>query len=264
VTARGRGTALYFVIAIAICTLALLAPALAALGVLAGSPEKYMAAAPLAVFSPTIAAVIACWREGRGPAVRALFRGLGAYRVHPIWYVIALTLPAVTFVAGRALYGLVPGNEGGPFFYPLVDAQHAVAAVLVPVAEEIGWRGYAQPRLQARHGAVRATWIIGLLWGVWHVPMLLATGVTPHEFFLYVFPMFPAGAFMFTWLYNRTGGSLLLAVLLHAGAHLHNPHRVLPADHVPAGIYTAALVVLALVLVLADRRAFAPPAPRGA
>ncbi len=106
-------TTLYFTVALTLCTLALLVPSLATLGVLAGPAENYMAAAPLAAFSPTIAAVIASWREGRWPAVRALFRGLRAWRVSPIWYVLALALPTMMFTVARAVYGLLPMDDGG-------------------------------------------------------------------------------------------------------------------------------------------------------
>jgi membrane protease YdiL (CAAX protease family) len=257
-------TVLYFAIALGVCTLALLAPSLAAIGVIAGPPDDYMATAPLAVFSPTIAAVIAAWREDGWARVRALFRGLRAWRVSPIWYVLALVLPALVFTAGRAVYALVPGStDGGAWLYPPERPEHFAALVLVPLGEEIGWRGYALPRLIARHGAPIATAILAVLWGLWHVPMFVATGSPTSQVFICV-AFIMAGTPFFTWFYRRTGGSLLLAVLLHAGVHLDAMTHALPANATPVYIATAAYIVVSLALLALDRSAFegrTPEAP---
>jgi membrane protease YdiL (CAAX protease family) len=256
-------TTLFFAIALTLCTLALLAPTLAAFGVLSGTPERYMAGAPLAALSPTIAAVIAAWRQGGRAAVRALLSGLRAWRASPIWYALALALPTLVFTAGRAVYALVPGNEGGPWFYPPERPEHFAALVVIPLGEEIGWRGYALPRLVARHGAPLATAILSLLWALWHVPMFISSGYTSSQVLICV-GFIMAGNPLFTWLYRRAGGSLLLAVLLHFGAHFDAMTHALPASATPVSIATAAYVVVSLALFAADRRAFegrSPEAP---
>jgi membrane protease YdiL (CAAX protease family) len=256
-------TKLFFAVAITLCTLGLLAPMLAVFGVLSGPPDKYMAGAALAALSPMLAAVVAARREGGWSAVRTVFRGLRAWRVAPIWYVLALALPTLVFTVGRAAYALVPGSEGGAWYYPPERPEHFAALVVIPLGEEIGWRGYALPRLIARHGARIATAIMALLWGLWHVPMFIASGYTASQVLVCV-AFIVAGTPMFTWLYRRAGGSLLLAVLLHVGAHLDAMTHALPADGTPVYIATAAYVVFSLALLTLDRRAFegrAPEAP---
>lgn len=256
-------TTFYFVLAFALTWLPLLPPSLAAMGVLSGAPEEYMAGAPLAVFAPAIAAIVASRREGGWPAVRALLRGLLAARVSPIWFLLAVTLPGLIFTAGRAALELVPGVEGGPWLYLPEQPEHVAALLLVPIGEEIGWRGFALPRLLARHGAHRGGTTLGLLWALWHVPMFVSVGQTaPQVVVGLVF--IAAGNVMFTWFYRRTGGSLLLAVLLHFGVHLDAPTRALPADATPLHALTLAYVVVAIALVTLDRRAFegrTPEAP---
>jgi uncharacterized protein len=256
-------TTLFFATAITLCTLGLFAPILAAFGVLSGTPQQYMAGAPLAALSPTIAAVIATWREGGWTAVRALLRGLRAWRASPIWYALALALPTLVFTAGRAVYALVPGNEGGPWLYPPERPEHFAALIVIPLGEEIGWRGYALPRLMARHGAPLATAILCLLWALWHVPMFISTGYTWSQVLICA-GFIMAGNPLFTWLYRRAGGSLLLAVLLHFGVHLDAMTHALPASATPVYIATAAYVVFSLALFAFDRRAFegrSPEAP---
>ncbi len=255
-----RSTGLYFTLALSITTLALLPAALATLGAVPGPASDYLAAAPLAIFGPAIAACIASWREGGRAAVAELLRGLLRVRVSPIWYVVALALPTVAYVVVRAIYGLVPGPDGGPFLWPPGDAEHFIAALLVPIGEEIGWRGYALPRLVDRYGPLRASFVLGALWGVWHVPMFLAVGTTDPAYYALMVPYFLAGSLVFTWLYRRTGGSLLLAVLLHVGTHLHNPNQAPEGDLGPMTISMVGYVALGLSLVLLDRRAFAADA----
>jgi membrane protease YdiL (CAAX protease family) len=253
-------TRFFFLVALTLCWVGLLTPTLAALGILSGPPDAYMAGAPLAVFSPTIAAVLAARREGGWPAVRAVMRGFRAWRVRPIWFVLALTLPALVYTAGRAVYALVPGSQDIPWVFLPERPEHIAGLFIVPIGEEIGWRGYALPRLLARHGAPRATVILGVLWALWHVPMFVSTGSSLGVVGVMVL-FIAVGNPFFTWFYRRTGGSLLLAVLLHFGVHLDAPTHALPANAIPLYVVTAAYLAVAIALPWLDRRAFEGTTP---
>ena len=260
---RARTTKPFFVLALTITNLALLPPALAALGVVPGPAESLMAGAPVAIFGPTIAAVIALRREGGWRGVRGLFAGLVRLPRQPAWLLAALALPALTCLAGRAVYSLVPGSEDVPWFFLPGDAQRVIGAILVPLGEEIGWRGYALPRLIARHGPLRASLILGVLWALWHTCMLICVGSPPLIVALGMIEI-AIGSVMFTWMHQRTGGSLLAAVLLHVGVHLHNTSQ--SNDVAPLAIATASYAVLGASLIALDRHAFASDArgPLGA
>lgn len=257
-TPSAHDTSFYFGFAFLLTWVALSAPSLAALGVLPGAPEEYMAAAPLAVFSPAIAAIVAARREGGWPAVCEMLRGLRAWRVAPIWFVLALTLNGLLFAAGRALYGLATDGEGGPWIYLPSRPEHFGAILFVPLCEEIGWRGYALPRLIARHGALRATAILGALWGVWHLPMFVSVGSSLPGIVAGV-ALIAVGNVVYTWFFRRTGGSLLLMVLLHLGSHLDNPTHA--ESTTPLYILTAAWAGLAIAVLALDRRAFEGTTP---
>lgn len=84
------------------------------------------------------------------------------------------------------------------------------------MGEEIGWRGYALPRSQSRLSALAASIALGMIWGVWHLPLALTRGhPISEEFFGWFLLGIIADAVLFTWLYNSTGGSLLLVVVFH-------------------------------------------------
>ena len=87
----------------------------------------------------------------------------------------------------------------------------AVLAVFSgPLGEEPGWRGFALPQLLQKHAAVNASLIVGIVWSLWHLPLAL---LGDYSVFAALFVVI--AAFMFTWLWQNTGGSVLLAILMH-------------------------------------------------
>ena len=233
-------TVRFFVWAFAI-TWVLQLPAL-----LAGSPDKYMALVGLGAFGPMFAAMIVARRD-----LRALFGPLRLWRVGPLWYVAALALPGAAFVVPALVWG-----HSERLLYPPSNAAFALAAIVFPFGEEIGWRGFALPRLIERFGPFWASVVLGALWTLWHVPMLTLQGIVDVRLYAIFFPFMIGGSVLFTWIWRRTGGSLLLAVLTHVGAHLNNSGHALPARATPIALHAAGYVVLAIALVALDRRAF--------
>jgi len=98
----------------------------------------------------------------------------------------------------------------------------------VQAGEEIGWRGYALPRLAARFGLGRASILLGLLWGSWHLPQFFIPEADTYgqSFFVYVLQVTALSVAM-AWLYARTNGSLLLVMLLHAA--VNNAKDIVPS-----------------------------------
>src|SRR5262249_8615059 len=85
--------------------------------------------------------------------------------------------------------------------------------------EELGWRGFALPRMQARRPAFTASLLLGALWGLWHLPLMIAPGLPLTTAgliqLLFFILLVTAWAVLFTWVYNTTNGSLFLMVLMH-------------------------------------------------
>lgn len=137
------------------------------------------------------------------------------------------------------------------------------------LGEELGWRGSALPRLLSRHNALAASLILGVLWVLWHLPLVWTEGYP-----LYQQPAWLlladalAKSVIFTWVFLNTRGSVLLAVLLHASTNLLvvSP-TVASADGLALPLLAAAakwLLVVALILVAGRRltRIARPETPR--
>ena len=230
---------LYFVLAFAI-TWGLQAPAL-----FSATPENWMALVGLGAFGPMIAAMIA------SGDVRGLFRRLKIWRVSVAWYLAALFVPGGIFVLSAGLYDVMGHSE--PLVYPPNNSAFVLAAIVFPIGEEVGWRGFAQPKLRERFGPIATSVIIGSLWTLWHIPMMAMQHVSP-ALYLVFFPFMICGSVFITWIWEHTNRSLLLAVLAHVGAHLNNSGHALPGRATPIILHTVAYVVLAIALVAFDRK----------
>jgi membrane protease YdiL (CAAX protease family) len=258
---RPRATRAFFLLALGI-TFGLQLPAvLAHRGVIAMRVEHLMLPAALGAFGPLLAAVLVSRFESGAAGTRALFAPLRTWRVGAGWYLVALGVFAAIHVSGAAAYALLSGAVPGRWLYLPANGQQVAAMLVIPFAEEPGWRGFALPRLQQRYGPLEASLRLGAVWALWHTMMFVLQGTSPLTFALSIANIV-AGSVVFSWLYNHTRGSLLIAILAHAGAHLDNPAHALPGQVTPFAVYTLAMVVTALVLALARR--VGPPSPQPA
>jgi uncharacterized protein len=132
-----------------------------------------------------------------------------------------------------------------------------------PLGEEPGWRGFAQPRLQADRSPLLATLILAVLVTIWHVPtFILEAGLQP-SFILGGVLATVAVTFWYAWLFNRSGGSVLITLIAHATEGSIQVGAFWPAS--AAGqiilVYTAVWCAVAIGLVVFDRRLWRGPAP---
>src|ERR687898_1752789 len=169
-----------------------------------------------------VAIVLTAVVLGRG-ALRKLLGKLLIWRVNPIWYLVVFLGP-VTLTGGVVLLNALMGGPALSLGMTLVGATIFFAFSVVPgsaLGEEIGWRGYVLPRLQSRMSALSAALLIAPIWGLWHLPLWL-TGEpdrTPTLYTGFVVSAF-ALSVLTAWVYNSTGGSLLMIVLAHATFNL--------------------------------------------
>lgn len=219
------------------------------------APASFLVIIGLGTFTgSTVAAfAVTALTEGRAGVDRLLAR-IVQWRVGFVWYLfVFLGLPAIETLGTIAMPGVLASFTPIDWLPELVaTAVFFVYPALLagPLGEEIGWRGFALPRLQELYGPLKASVILGLLWAFWHSPIWLTgqwTEPTLVNIGAYV-SWIAAVTFIFTWVFNNTGGSVLMAMLLHGSMDVF-PNMLLP--HLPAAATMTAVGVLTLYCGLA-------------
>jgi membrane protease YdiL (CAAX protease family) len=248
----------YFLIAYAFSWITLIPYILSAWGLIQGD---YTLVFALHTFGPTIAAVIMTsvteGKEGLHSLRQRIKQRSASWR----WYLfILLGIPALELLGILIQPGALASFQGLSSIilvtYPLNF--FAVFFAGGPLGEEIGWRGYALPRMQPRYGPLWGTLLLGALWAFWH----LVDFLTPvHGGFFTTFPLFflfiMSLAIIFTWVFNHTGGSIFTAILAHTSVNA--PGLVLVPLFVAVdvtGMYQAYLIgfgVAALLILILTR-----------
>jgi membrane protease YdiL (CAAX protease family) len=182
----------------------------------------------LGAFGPMVAAVALTARESGRAGIRSLLGRVVRWRVVPIWYGVVLLGPLLVQLAAMALHTILggPPPDLGALIgvLPLVLAQSVYFLLFVALPEEVGWRGYALPRLQTRFSAILASVILGVIWAFWHLPLFFnPSTIYPRQPFVLFLAFLVPFTILITWVYNGTGGSLLLVMLLHALVNASSP-----------------------------------------
>jgi hypothetical protein len=183
------------------------------------------------VFAPSLVALSLTARaEGPG-GVRALLGRLFRWQVGLRWYVFAagyvVAIKLTVALILRIATGQWPRFGDGAWYVMLAATVFSVV-IGGQTGEEIGWRGYALPHLEARFGLARASVLLGVIWATWHLPLFLLPGTdtTGQSFPLYLLQV-TAISVAIAWLWQRTGGSLLLTMLLHSA--VNNTKDIVPS-----------------------------------
>lgn len=224
--------------------------------------SQFAGVLPGAYLGPIAAAfLVTALADGR-TGLRRWTARLFKWRVHWFWYVaVVLSVPALLTIATMALTEQTPL---APAVATLVAYLPGLLLQMVTtgLAEEPGWRDFALPRLQQRYGPLGGTLILGPLWGVWHLPLFFSewggwpdiTWLTPIEFVATCVTF----SIIMTWVFNRTGQSLPLAMLLHTS--VNNFFSIAWSEMFPSlGVrdtthaFLLASTAVALVLLIATR-----------
>ncbi|MFF1251480.1 CPBP family intramembrane glutamic endopeptidase [Pseudarthrobacter sp. NPDC058329] len=221
---------------------------------------EFLPVGPLAA-----AVIVIVLAEGRA-GFRAWGRRLIRWRVGWVWYAVALFLPVLlvlaagltTMALGAAAPGLAHLTWSGMLTFFAVRLVNPLDG---PLGEEPGFRGYALPLLQASRSPLVSAAVLGVLVALWHLPLVLFGGLSPTGL-----PTTFAITFLYVWLFNRTGGSVLLTLLFHnsQGTLTMGSFGFTGADAGRVELVYLAVVVLAVLGTMAlDRQAWRK-APRPA
>jgi membrane protease YdiL (CAAX protease family) len=165
-----------------------------------------------------LATYITAALTGGWSAIKDLFRRILRWRVQPIWYLIALFLTGVLSLASIGIHLVLGGTHQVGVLLSFKDLLPSLLfqVFFFLLTEETAWRGFALPRLQARYNALNSSLILGVLWGLWHLPLVFVPdsfqSTVPYVGFLL---STIATTIIMTWLFNHSHGSVLVAAVFH-------------------------------------------------
>src|ERR687890_934925 len=217
---RGRPLAAFFVLAFGLTWAVWLPRA-------AGVPVG--AAGDLWTWVPAVAALLAAALTGGRAAVAELGARLVRWHVGWRWYAVVILGPAVFSLAVAAAYVLLGGSWAdaappalrGETPLVLVPVFLAVLFLTDGLGEELAWRGFALPRLLTGHNALVASLILGVIWALWHLPLVWTEGNAMYQQPVWLLLVdITAKSVLFTWVFLHTRGSVLIAMLFHGATNL--------------------------------------------
>src|SRR5215210_4179031 len=177
---------------------------------------------------PAIAALLAAALTGGRFAVRELGARLVRWRVGWQWYLVVILGPAVFSLVVAGVYALLGGSWAGAAPPALREGPWLLLPIFLGIltltdglGEELAWRGFALPRLLSRHNALAASLPLGMLWGLWRLPLVWTEGATLYQQPVWLFLVdITAKSVLFTWVFLHTRGSVLIAMLFHGATNL--------------------------------------------
>jgi membrane protease YdiL (CAAX protease family) len=221
------------------------------------------AAAQLGALSSSLAAIVLVVVEGRKGGLRELLSRVLIWRVGSRWWAFALFFAIIPSVAALYLFDLLGGPSvdwsGLPPLYTIVP-MFIFLTIAAGIGEEFGWRGFLLPRLQTRHNALFSALIVGVLWAIWHIPLFFIKGTSQYDqqsqagllpAILSYAAFVIVSSIQFTWVFNNTRGSVLLAAVLHGASNTWGGYIDVYRGHF-GGILTfmAVSVLVSIIIVL--------------
>lgn len=209
---------------------------------------------------PTVAAFAVTAALGGKEGVGRFVRRYGQWRVGIHWYLLVLVgFPAIYFVAASMWMGSQPWQALSHQWQAILTV-YLPAVLIFPAlinwGEEAGWRGFAQTRMQADYGPLRASLLVGLLHGIWHLPVFLLVAGPPAAGpfnlgdFLLNTASIMALTVVWTWIFNGAQQSILIASITHAAFNATQALMGTLLPHQPVQVGNSALIILAAAALL--------------
>lgn len=193
-------------------------------------------------FGPTVAGIIVTyWFQGKR-GLRDLLNQLLRFRLSGKWYILAIAIPIGLVLASLGIGFVFSGFQPVQFNF-LVPLSLFIPFLLYMIiftglAEEVGWRGYALPELQKKYTSEKASWILGIAWGLWHLPVNLMvpflSGNLQIPYVVMILLALTLGivgwTIVLTWFYNNTK-SLFLIIFIHGFMNTLQSYLILSSNN---------------------------------
>ncbi len=186
----------------------------------------------IGAFAPLLATLTLVGREGGWNGIKTFFGQVLDFHIKPVYIIVALALPLLIHLIAHYL-ALALGLDVAKTLFP---SEVSVAPIVLAIPyfflmlilgggqEEFGWRGYAQEPLQEKIGVIPASLVIGLIWGIWHLPLWFMAGDLHSAYSFLAFVMMTTSiSIIYAWLYNSSGKNLIVVIFFHAMSNTAAP-----------------------------------------
>ncbi len=211
------------------------------------------------VFVPLASALILTYRANGSEGAKELLRRSFDYKriTRKIWYVPIFVLWPVIFSLGYGLLVLLdPSLTATESLFPLAFAPILFAVFFFSaLAEQVGWQGYAYDPMENRWNALQASIVLGLFWGLWHIPFYVMLPNIDPVWIVGQIPFLILVRILIVWIFNNTGKSVFAAILFHAVYNVCTqlfPNYSLPLGPLATGIVALPVVIVVIYLWGAD------------
>jgi uncharacterized protein len=175
----------------------------------------------IGAFAPLLAAITLVARDDGWKGIKSFLGQALDFHIKPVYLILALVLPLVIHVITHYL-ALAVGLDVAQTLFP---TEIATAPIILAIPyfilmmvigggqEEFGWRGYAQEPLQEKIGVIPASLVIGVIWGIWHLPLWFMAGDLHSAYSFVAFVMMTTSiSVIYAWLYNSSGKKLIVVI----------------------------------------------------
>jgi uncharacterized protein len=200
----------------------------------------------LALFGPTLGAVVVSWADGSTGELR---RRVTGWRTAPSLVLAAFATPLAVAAAAAVVWTMAGHAAPGVGSISAID----VAIFVLVIGEEIGWRGFLMPRLRARMSLAVAGLATGLVWTLWHLPIYLAPGQGLAAFAVFAAWVVPL-SLVIGVLVERAHFSILIATVMHGAANVSLPILLPGVDHTWTMLATGTVYLLLAIVLIAPSR----------
>jgi uncharacterized protein len=169
-------------------------------------------------FVPSFVGVFLTWKWAGREGLRRMGHRVIQWRIGWRWYLAAIGMILFVSIGQIILSRSITCQSFDLSLFAKQLGSFLPLIIIGPFSEELGWRGYAQDRLQKIWDPILSSIILGILWALWHLPLFYMLGTAQNDLGLPFMPFLVTLAALsvgFGWLHNNTGGSIWAAIFFH-------------------------------------------------